>query len=74
LKGLAPLAVRRLRRLLRSSRPEVQLRAALGLIDRGVRAIEADDIGRRLDALEEHFGHAGDPAFARNGMAERILP
>jgi hypothetical protein len=57
LKGLAPLAVRRLRQLLRSARPDVQLRAALGLIDRGVKAIEADDLLRRIAALEEQAGH-----------------
>jgi hypothetical protein len=71
LKGLAPLAVRRLRRLLLSSRPDVQLRAALGLIDRGVKAIEADDIMRRLAALEEQIGHAGEPALSRNGANKR---
>jgi hypothetical protein len=74
LKGLAPLAVRRLRRLLQSSRADVQLRAALGLIDRGMKAVEADDIVRRLDALEQQLGHADGAAFLRNGTAPRLIP
>jgi hypothetical protein len=56
-----------------AERPEQEL-SAIWLIDRGVKAIEAEDIGRRLDALEEHFGPAGAPAFARNGVAARTLP
>ena len=74
LKGLAPLAVRRLRWLLQSSRPDVQLRAALGLIDRGVKAIEADDIVQRLDTLEEQIEHAGELACPRNCTAQRSMP
>ncbi|HEY1378082.1 MAG TPA: hypothetical protein VGF55_14875 [Gemmataceae bacterium] len=61
LKGLAPLAVRRLRRLLGSGREDVQLRAALGLIDRGVRAVEVEDVMRRLAALEAQVLPAGEP-------------
>jgi hypothetical protein len=74
LKGLAPMAVQRLRHLRQSSRPDVQLRAALGLIDRGVKAIEADDLMRRLAALEDRFGHVDEPANPRNGTTERAIP
>jgi hypothetical protein len=74
LKGLAPQAVRQLGRLLRSSRPDVQIRAALGLIDRGIKAIEADDIMRRLAALERQFDYADEPTFPRNGNSDKATP
>jgi hypothetical protein len=74
LKGLAPLAVRRLRRLLQVARPEVQLRAALGLLDRGLKAVEADDIVRRLDALEEHFQPNNDSSGLTEDAARRSTP
>jgi hypothetical protein len=51
LKGLAPLAVRRLRGLL-NSKDEVALRTALGVLDRGAKAVEVAEVLARLDVLE----------------------
>jgi hypothetical protein len=51
LKGLAPQAVRKLRSLL-NSKDEVALRTALGLLDRGTKAVEVADVLARLDVLE----------------------
>src|SRR5262249_55951165 len=57
LKGLGPLAVRVLRWLLRSDRDDVRLTAALELLDRGTKAVEVDDLMKRLEALEAASGN-----------------
>jgi hypothetical protein len=53
LKGLAPAAVRRLRKLLSSEREDVALKVALGLLDRGTKAVEVADLLARVEALEK---------------------
>jgi hypothetical protein len=52
LVALAPLAVRTLRRLLRAERDDIRLKAALGLLDRGMKMVELEDLLLRLEALE----------------------
>ncbi len=48
-------AVNKLLELLRTERqPGIQLRAALGLLDHGLKAVELQDLESRLEAVEQH--------------------